>query len=283
MVFSTVEVKFNGSTYIIESIPLKYDEAQNACKEIGANLAPIFDESTNFFLSNSFISSNITDFWTGGKTEDGIEWTWTLSTYHFNYTSWDISEPKKSPNKSCLASSTPYGKWSSQDCEKEKPYVCKMELSLQHISINDKGFEECPMGWFYASSTKSCIGLSYTRQNKTIITDWESAERHCNSFMAHLPSIHNIQEFRIIQNYIIFAQQSIWLGLKYGTNNQWAWSDNSKVDFLPWYFEKGYPTNMDISCGRADLSFMTNQNCNSAAAILCKMPAFFSNVYKQLY
>ncbi|XP_044197759.1 type-2 ice-structuring protein-like [Thunnus albacares] len=81
--------------------------------------------------------------------------------------------------------------------------------------------------------------------------NWAEAEEKCQSMNANLASVHNIEEYHVIQRLILTAThgyKEAWIG---GSDAQmegdWQWSDGSRLSYLNWC--SGQPDNFfDQDC-----------------------------------
>uniref|UniRef100_A0A914PNQ7 C-type lectin domain-containing protein n=1 Tax=Panagrolaimus davidi TaxID=227884 RepID=A0A914PNQ7_9BILA len=215
---------------------------------------PIYEASVQF------TESTVDSVWIGAISSFANQsaWKWTdNSTFDFA----DFKKGQPSSDERCSSISLRDGLWQSEDCFKRKPFICT-------VLKNPPVINYCELGWIYYQPTNSCFGITYTGQNHPIVTSWEEGKTRCQRLGGDLPSFHDILAF------VITAMRQIWIGLQSTDNsNTWSWSDGSNTNYLPWYKTNGFPLTMDISCGMANLSFITNHDCNSKAWVICKRPS----------
>lgn len=143
--------------------------------------------------SQPFQDSTVADFWIGATTFiNPPQWSWSDGSF-FNYTEWAPGQPENLTGEACAATSIVQGTWSSQDCYKLKPSVCKIAKGA-----SPPAYIQCPHGWIYFQPTKSCFGLTVDETHSHIEGDWTTAEKHCQTFGGHLPSFHSHAEIEVI-------------------------------------------------------------------------------------
>uniref|UniRef100_A0A3B5LQR0 C-type lectin domain-containing protein n=1 Tax=Xiphophorus couchianus TaxID=32473 RepID=A0A3B5LQR0_9TELE len=96
--------------------------------------------------------------------------------------------------------------------------------TLSHTSVS------CPSGWTLINSR--CF--LYVPTDMT----WANAEKNCLSMGANLASVHNMNEYRRVQNLISAAghgSKQPWLGGSDGQQEKtWFWSDGSPMTYTNW-------------------------------------------------
>uniref|UniRef100_A0A914Y4P8 C-type lectin domain-containing protein n=1 Tax=Panagrolaimus superbus TaxID=310955 RepID=A0A914Y4P8_9BILA len=212
-----------------------------------------------------FQNSTVETIWIGAYSlESTNKWIWMDNT-EFNFNNWGKGQPQTDQN--CVSMRLMTGKWESSACAGAKPFICQIKHDPFPITY-------CPLGWIYYQPTRSCYGMTFRGQKYPIVSTWTAANEYCKNLGSVLPSFHDINEFYVLQAFIISAMRPIWIGLQSIDNsNTWAWSDGSAVDYLPWKKDYGFPLTMDISCGMANISFIENYDCNTKAWVICKQPS----------
>uniref|UniRef100_A0AC34G2B0 C-type lectin domain-containing protein n=1 Tax=Panagrolaimus sp. ES5 TaxID=591445 RepID=A0AC34G2B0_9BILA len=101
--------------------------AEAECQKLGGHLVSIVDKLTNdavAYLINDYTEEDPpADIWIGGHLVSEAEWKWTDKKVVFNYTNWN--ETSESELK-CMNFSMPSKFWDADDCDKEKPFICKL-------------------------------------------------------------------------------------------------------------------------------------------------------------
>uniref|UniRef100_A0AC34FYG5 C-type lectin domain-containing protein n=1 Tax=Panagrolaimus sp. ES5 TaxID=591445 RepID=A0AC34FYG5_9BILA len=110
--------------------------------------------------------------------------------------------------------------------------------------------KNCSNGWNYFEKTDSCYFLLFNEART-----WNESENQCNSYGAHLTSIHSEEESIFVNRTLSdffgtspYRCTEIWIGL-YSNDNKttWKWTDNSPLgDYLPWW--PGYPASFYGNC-----------------------------------
>uniref|UniRef100_A0A3P9CB26 C-type lectin domain-containing protein n=1 Tax=Maylandia zebra TaxID=106582 RepID=A0A3P9CB26_9CICH len=179
-----------------------WSEAQRYCREKYTDLAKVFDMTDMSRLRNS--AQNQGEAWIGlnNNTGGNRTWHWSLPgvEYIHNDSSWNLDGRT--------------GKWSSDECGKEKPFFC----------YDDK--------------------LILIKENKT----WEEALDYCRESHRGLVSITNLQEQGWVQDKAKNASSPfVWLSLRYScTLDLWFWINDKLVCYEKWSRE-----GKTEDCGRA--------------------------------
>ncbi|XP_025761863.1 macrophage mannose receptor 1-like [Oreochromis niloticus] len=144
-------------------------------------------------------------------------WRWSDgSDFSFRYWDMQLFNDEQS-NKTCaMTLLNRSGKWSSDECDKEKPFFCH----------DDK--------------------LILIKENKT----WEEALDYCRTFHRDLVSITNPQEQGWVQDKASNASSPfVWLGLRYScTLDLWFWVNDQLVCSEKWG-KNGMTEECDVAVG----------------------------------
>uniref|UniRef100_A0A914R0A0 C-type lectin domain-containing protein n=1 Tax=Panagrolaimus davidi TaxID=227884 RepID=A0A914R0A0_9BILA len=242
------------------------------CINRGGHLASIHDGFTNAFVGQEAMlqihESTVSDIWIGATSYiNPGNWSWTDGT---NFTFSHLKNNTAIPSESCIALVLSNGIWNTNDCFKEKPYVCAIN-NLQTTTTTEKSttsvYPSCRSNWYYYNETYSCY--FYTPE-----TDWSSAEEYCQAFEGHLTSIHSQTEMDFITSSVNPNKFNYWIGL-HSTDNKatWIWTDNSAVNYINW--ATYYPQTSNCTCVLADDQFRNLLACSkSNFQGICKRSAF---------
>lgn len=166
------------------------------------------------------------NFWIGAHffVNDNI-WKWTDKS-DFDFNEWKKDEPSKNESElKCAEMSMEYGYWIAQDCSKMNTLVCEvpseastlppttpaqttkapcspviLSTSSSRPTSTNPSMGNCSNGWTFFEKTNSCYRyFSDTPRN------WIESESHCNTFGAHLTSVHSDEEneFLYSNNYFL--------------------------------------------------------------------------------
>uniref|UniRef100_A0AC34FHA5 C-type lectin domain-containing protein n=1 Tax=Panagrolaimus sp. ES5 TaxID=591445 RepID=A0AC34FHA5_9BILA len=244
---------------------------------MNGHLASIHDGFTNAILTSEsskfFHDSTTVDFWIGlNSLMTPGNWSWTDNT-PFDFKDWSPSEPQNL-SMSCSAVTIHNGYWASSDCFKTKPFVCEISAPVTTTTTTTPSYPtymNCTEGWLYFEPTHSCYGLD---GYGNVIAYWGGAEQYCESFGAHLFSLHSYDEMKFLSTIAGFIGGSPWTGLTSNYNEDlWKWSDGSPFDYRPWAF--GYPNRNVSSCAALNynLNGLYDDDCRGRKNIICKKPA----------
>lgn len=82
---------YNGHKYMLFSDDVKWEEAQEACEELGGHLATITSEEEQKFINSILENAGKNCYWIGGVKKNHA-WTWVTGEAFF-YTNWAYNEP----------------------------------------------------------------------------------------------------------------------------------------------------------------------------------------------
>uniref|UniRef100_A0A914Z8F6 C-type lectin domain-containing protein n=1 Tax=Panagrolaimus superbus TaxID=310955 RepID=A0A914Z8F6_9BILA len=167
------------------------------------------------------------------------------------------------------------GLWSSDDCFKQKPFVCEIPQSFAATTPNLSttksypAYKNCSDGWSYFEATHSCYGTDNIGNNTYT---WADAEKLCLNQSAHSVSLHTPEEAQFVSEILNFAVDFVWTGL-YSDDNEvtWHWTDGSPVDYLPWYHD--YPYLKAPSCAYIYDEHIFDNPCEINYFAICKRSA----------
>ena len=111
-----------------------WQSAQDMCQEGSsyANLLSIHNQGDNDFVQRV---SN-TNPWIGLQIDSADNFHWVDNSV-VDYTNWKKNEPNNVDTEKCTALNHNNGNWTSEDCQKQKSFICRFknsEFSLLHTS-----------------------------------------------------------------------------------------------------------------------------------------------------
>uniref|UniRef100_A0A669DIS0 C-type lectin domain-containing protein n=1 Tax=Oreochromis niloticus TaxID=8128 RepID=A0A669DIS0_ORENI len=198
--------KDNKTLYLIE-YKMKWTQAQSYCRYNYTDLASGLDqvdEEKYEAVIKGLIPDKKFSAWVGLFRDS---WRWSDgSDFSFRYWDMELFIDTQS-NKTCaMTLLNRSGKWSSDECDKEKPFFCYD-------------------GEFYNN-------LILIKENKT----WEEALYYCRENYNDLVSITNSHDQNWIQEKVKQANSPyVWLGLRYTcTLGFWFWVTDEVVEYKNW-------------------------------------------------
>ncbi|XP_035863604.1 macrophage mannose receptor 1-like [Sander lucioperca] len=174
-----------------------WQDAQSYCRENYTDLISGVQQLEDFKTQHpNHANYPWNTFWIGLFRDS--DWSWSDGS-SFSFRSWD--EHKEYPKKTC-AMTTSDGKWSSDDCNKTKPFFC----------YNDS--------------------VILIKENMT----WVDVLYYCRDHYRDLVSIANQDEQLWVQQRAKTASTPyVWLGLRYTcTLDFWFWVTDETVRFTNW-------------------------------------------------
>ncbi|CAI5686182.1 unnamed protein product [Oreochromis niloticus] len=194
--------KDNKTLYLIQQEPkLNWTQAQSYCRAHYTDLVSGFDQVDGEEYE-ALINGLTPPFsiWVGLFRDS---WRWSDgSNFSFRYWDMQLFNDEQSNKKCAMTLLNRSGNWSSDECDKEKPFFCYDD------------------------------NLILVGENKT----WEEALYYCRENYNDLVSITNIREQNWIQEKVKDANSTyVWLGLRYTcTLGFWFWVTDEVVEYKNW-------------------------------------------------
>ncbi|XP_039897022.1 C-type mannose receptor 2-like isoform X2 [Simochromis diagramma] len=190
--------KDNKTFHLIET-SMNWTQAQSYCRFYHTDLASGLDQVDGEEMKTLF-NNHTFSAWVGLFRDS---WRWSDgSDFSFRYWDMELFNDKQS-NKTCaMTLLNRSGKWSSDECDKEKPFFCYDDNFI------------------------------LIKENKT----WEEALYYCREKYNDLVSITNSNEQNWIQEKVKQANSTyVWLGLRYTcTLGFWFWVTDEVVEYKNW-------------------------------------------------
>jgi hypothetical protein len=275
-------VEWQSVCYYFQSNSTAFVNAEETCLQLGGHLASIHNGFTNAFIAQEaslFLSQSTTsDIWIGATDlMNPGNFTWTDGT-DFVFSVWEKN--KTNTGENCGSLDLIEGRWQTQDCFKQKPYVCAINQISNTTSTTTKRPTTipsdyfCGYDWIYNAETQSCYG-------KMGKVSWNNAESYCQNYDAHLISIENDKEHIFVSTLQQILDKDLWLGL-YSVNsgNDWKWTDHANYSFSAWAYD--YPKLSSNLCGYLKGSTKTDDGrwyndrwCSNDIGVICKKKISF--------
>uniref|UniRef100_A0A914R0R4 C-type lectin domain-containing protein n=1 Tax=Panagrolaimus davidi TaxID=227884 RepID=A0A914R0R4_9BILA len=153
-----------------------------------------------------------------------------------NFNNWVKEQPKNTFDSNCAAALMQGGKWISDNCEKQKPFICEFKTStFAGITLGNHAAKKptkCLETWTFYNTTGYCYKAF---DNAT----WLDAENRCNINGAHLTSIHSNEENLFVANLAYWSGADVCNGHMQGLvglfrqemSAQWQWTDGTAYDY----------------------------------------------------
>ncbi|XP_039456098.1 macrophage mannose receptor 1-like [Oreochromis aureus] len=204
--------KDNKTLYLIRTSQ-NWKEGQSYCRSIYTDLASGLNQVDGEEMKDLCINSTFSA-WVGLFRDS---WRWSDgSDFSFRYWDMELFNDEQS-NKTCaMTLLNRSGKWSSDECDREKPFFC----------YDDK--------------------LILIKENKT----WEEALDYCRKYHRVLVSITNHYQQRWAEVRAKNASSPfVWLGLRYScTLGLWFWVNDKLVCYEKWS-KNGTTEECDVAVG----------------------------------
>jgi C-type mannose receptor len=244
-------IEYQAVCYYFQPNETTFANAEEACVQLGGHLASVHDGFANAFIAQqaSFMLHGRTgDIWIGATDllNPGT-FTWTDGS-DFIFTEWQTN--KTVSGEDCGSLDLSAGQWLTQDCSKQKAYVCAVkEINISTTTTTSRptttvpAYHECGYDWIYLPPTKSCYG-------KMTKLSFNDAIIYCQKLKADLVSIHDYEEMRLVSMLQRMMDKDLWIGLYANSTptnkDSWKYTDGTDVDYDKWSYN--YPKK-DNLCG----------------------------------
>ena len=119
----------DGYYYKFHGERKNWNDAQNACKGEGGNLAIIFNQITRDvvrgFMADGWIG--VSDQWQEGRWQ-------TPTRGNIPYTSWSGGEPNNQGNEDCTMQHS-NKKWNDMNCGSDQPFICQFKAGNLQVYV----------------------------------------------------------------------------------------------------------------------------------------------------
>ena len=114
-----------------------WQSAQDMCQEGSsyANLLSIHNQKDNDFVQRV---SN-TNPWIGLQIDSADNFHWVDNSV-VDYTNWKKNEPNNVDTEKCTALNHNNGNWTSEDCQKQKSFICRFKNSEFSLLLHTSNF-----------------------------------------------------------------------------------------------------------------------------------------------
>uniref|UniRef100_A0A914QVK4 C-type lectin domain-containing protein n=1 Tax=Panagrolaimus davidi TaxID=227884 RepID=A0A914QVK4_9BILA len=182
--------------------------------------------------NKAFADVSSDTYWIGATdTIKAQTWSW-MDNSSLAFNNWVKGQPQNTFDSNCGAGLMQGGKWISDNCDKEKPFICEFNTAPPTVPK-----PSCPESWTFYNATGFCYKVNVKSLN------WNDAENECLKEGSHLISIHSYSEMLFATflanpystNNCSWEAQT-WIGLLTNDNNvHWKWTDGTPFDYTTWY------------------------------------------------
>ncbi|CAL1269664.1 unnamed protein product [Larinioides sclopetarius] len=250
----------------------KWENAQKACKEYNGDLATVYSQELQDFLTAFLLMNAQSNVWIGLHDRDNEnDYKWADGT-PVNFTNFEPNEPSGTARaqEDCMEmvfkSSRPQGKpgqWNDINCHNEIQFICQKAKGRPDASRNVLDPRYCTSeqgtGWRFE---KSCFHVVTERKT------WSEAEDFCaKNFKGHLATIdYRVNEY--LKYILRSVAEQMWIGVKIKEEPQQKWSSGWLVSFENWAEQEEY---VDGTCVLLDEggSWLI-QSCKKKLWFLCE-------------
>uniref|UniRef100_A0A2C9K8W0 Uncharacterized protein n=1 Tax=Biomphalaria glabrata TaxID=6526 RepID=A0A2C9K8W0_BIOGL len=263
---------FGTSCFKLVNQSATWQQAQQGCKDMGANLVSVlnaFDAAELLLLIRDFdfgVWIGLNDIQTPGT------YVWD-SGYPVTYTQWGQHQPLDESGWGCVYM-TKNGYFNNGYCSGTKAFVCRLDYEPAQ-------FTPSKLGGYCASHEFTLVGtICYLLMTNQSVS-YDTALKECRNRQATLASVHADSNTLNISGTL-----DIWIGLRQSLKGGFYWDDGSAVDFTEW--SSGQPDwsgfdEVDKGCvAMNSQEKWTNRHCQDQLGFLCSAPRSFDIDHPEL-
>ncbi|XP_042223061.1 macrophage mannose receptor 1-like isoform X2 [Homarus americanus] len=256
---------YKGSCYNFPGFPLSWNEAEANCEAQNSHLLVLNDRFESAYIS-AFLGNMGTRIWIGlsGTIDAGGSVTFSWVNHDaIDFTNWNEFEPDPT-HGTCVAASgmiTNPGLWTVRDCDDHFQFICEYDregYTTPTMPSTKPPIVYCAEGWTHQG------GRCYQVFQEPL--SWGGGEQFCASFGAHLASVGSAVEQELIKelpgmHYVSDYYNSVWVGLKLGSESGYEWTDGTPFDYVDW--AEGQPDSQYYreNCASANMDTFKLSDC----------------------
>ncbi|CAL4061507.1 unnamed protein product, partial [Meganyctiphanes norvegica] len=270
------------SCYFFSDIQLSFEHAQAYCDnlthgnthEITMAMLGYSQEEDQALLDT--VTAKEMYFWTGGKMEDGIHWTW-LDGRDINIQApfWYWNEPNEANNQ-CIVAHV-----SDESDQRKRSYLYDNNCDDSLNFICQKGDINCPIG-FRRIGNHCYLSLYYL-----LNLSWQDARDYCQSLSVHegyhadlaVLGLPDQDDYHLMFNLVgVFPYISIWIGAFAETDCNYKWVDGRSLEnsSIYWFFNNpgcGSQNRVYLGhdAGGNNRTYLADTSGNDAGPFTCQM------------
>ncbi|KAG7168501.1 macrophage mannose receptor 1-like 1 [Homarus americanus] len=240
---------YKGSCYNFPGFPLSWNEAEANCEAQNSHLLVLNDRIWIGLSGTIDAGGSVTFSWVN---HDAID-----------FTNWNEFEPDPT-HGTCVAASgmiTNPGLWTVRDCDDHFQFICEYDregYTTPTMPSTKPPIVYCAEGWTHQG------GRCYQVFQEPL--SWGGGEQFCASFGAHLASVGSAVEQELIKelpgmHYVSDYYNSVWVGLKLGSESGYEWTDGTPFDYVDW--AEGQPDSQYYreNCASANMDTFKLSDC----------------------
>ncbi|XP_038058027.1 macrophage mannose receptor 1-like [Patiria miniata] len=257
---------YDGYCYTFNTTQKNFQEAQSACRDMGAELVSIRDRNTNNFIRAYLHEEAPSEnrLWIG-LTDQAREGLFAWSDGEpVTFTHWSSGQPDNVDDEGCTAMNIDSGYWNDYVCWEN--YLSSLCRKPMDVAPPPPVNTSCPSNWV------AWMGSCYTAyQTKT---DWVDAGNRCASRGAQLVVIEDGYELAFISSALgLQNRDDFFIGLSdRATPGYYEWIDGSWVTYTNW--ANGQPDDRSGHCvtinSGPNAGYWTDRLCSNSYRYICE-------------
>lgn len=263
--------------YEIGNVFASFAEANQTCKNHGANLVTIEDRYEQAYLTSLIGFRPEAYFWIGlSDTEEKGTFKWVGGEV-VEFTHWNSEMPGRKAGCVAMKTGVAGGLWDLLTCETKAKFLCKRWATgvTPPPKPTTTVAPQCPEDWSASDQRNVCFKVFTKPYEKK---SWADAQSFCRAIGGDLASITSLKESRGLQRYLKnsgITSTHLWLGLNYlNPDDGFAWSDGSPLGYTNWAYGEPNNYNEIEHCGELNPSYRMNWNdvhCDDLYYWLCQV------------
>ncbi|CAH1796584.1 unnamed protein product [Owenia fusiformis] len=234
---------WNENCYMYVSSLRTWDQASSYCSQQSTSkLTGILSAYEQGFVYSVLLKNNPNQALWLGLSDRMVPGTYRWVTgWRLYFSNWGSNQPSRD-NGGCVQMN-PNGKWSDEDCNGQRSFICKISNDGGPPVEPPAGDGYCPDGTDDDKDWVKYNGFCYLFR-QTLNKKFADAAHECNMKGAEMVSVHDQLEHNFIYTHLSHdARWALWIGLIRQRSGSWVWRDQSPVDFTKW--NKGEPNDPD--------------------------------------
>ncbi|KAM3929229.1 macrophage mannose receptor 1-like [Leptodactylus fuscus] len=246
-------------------------EAREFCRTIGGDLLSITSKN-KMEAVEGLIRSKAPyhkSIWIGlVKGNPGEGFTWSDGS-PLSYENWGYSQPDNYlKEESCGSLLEHTIKWNDLHCDSALEFICELKkgAELKEEQKLIESYEFTSDGWLIYNDSQYYVSEEKMRMGK--------AHEFCKRNSSHLVTINSESERRFLWRYISNqrTENSFYISLLLGLDNEFKWMDGSPIDFVAWEtYEPNFANNNEFCTQILSRRGLWNDiTCGNSLPFICE-------------
>ncbi|XP_058618096.1 macrophage mannose receptor 1-like [Onychostoma macrolepis] len=231
---------YGNSGYILVQSTKTWSDAQSYCRQHYTDLPTIHNSTENNQINQILLSGYY--IWIGLFVDS---WGWS-DQWDLTFRHWVEGQSSMSSGTGNCAgmSRSNSGRWSQYSCNLQKPFIC-----------------------YGGEFPHSALYRPYHYINTAM--SWPEAQRYCRERFTDLATVDSMDDVNRLVNVVDAGYSgSVWIGLKWGTQKRWSWSNGENTTSQYYNWASGQP-NADGDCAAIYYGAWHDKSCDLNQYFVC--------------